>query len=163
MADNSTPSNKTPSAASLTNNRTASSEDMKARLKTSYDAIANTYNAEFTTPNDPVRLHYLNLLLSRLPAHSQQTASVLELGCGAGVPATKHLLQVDKPVIHVTGNDLSTAQLDLARKNLGGYEDRLTLVEGDMLGLGFEGERFDAVTGFYSSKRKVMRLRWLSD
>jgi SAM-dependent methyltransferase len=136
---------------------------MKARLKTSYDAVADTYNAEFTTPNDPVRLHYLNLLLSHLSADGQQTASVLELGCGAGVPATRHLLEVEKPVIHVTGNDLSTAQLDLARKNLAGYEDRLTLVEGDMLGLGFEGETFDAVTGFYSSKRKVTRLYRLSD
>jgi ubiquinone/menaquinone biosynthesis C-methylase UbiE len=73
------------------------------------------------------------------------------------------LLEVEKPLIHVTGNDLSTAQLDLARKNLAGYEDRLTLVEGDMLGLGFEGETFDAVTGFYSSKRKVTRLYRLSD
>jgi methylase of polypeptide subunit release factors len=127
---------------------------MKARLKTSYDAVADTYNAEFTTPNDPVRLHYLNLLLSHLSADGQQTASVLELGCGAGVPATRHLLEVEKPVIHVTGNDLSTAQLDLARKNLAGYEDRLTLVEGDMLGLGFKGEAFDAVTGFYSSKKR---------
>jgi ubiquinone/menaquinone biosynthesis C-methylase UbiE len=64
------------------------------------------------------------------------------------------LLQIDKPLIHVTGNDLSTAQLDLARRNLAGYEDRLTLVEGDMLGLAFPSETFDAVTGFYSSKRE---------
>lgn len=70
-------------AATLTNNRTASSEDMKARLKSSYDAIADTYNAEFTTPDDPVRLHYLNTLLEHLPKDAQQTASVLELGCGA--------------------------------------------------------------------------------
>ena len=84
---------------------------------------------------------------------------MLELGCGAGVPATKHLLQVDKPVIHVTGNDLSTAQLDLARQNLQGYEERLKLVEGDMLGLAFPGETFDAVTGFYSSKRIRKLLR----
>ena len=145
-------------AATLTNNRTASSEDMKARLKSSYDAIADTYNAEFTTPDDPVRLHYLNTLLEHLPKDGQQTASVLELGCGAGVPATKHLLQVEKPVMSVTGNDLSTAQLDLARKNLAGYEDRLTLVEGDMLGLAFPAGTFDAVTGFYSSKGKRMRL-----
>jgi ubiquinone/menaquinone biosynthesis C-methylase UbiE len=142
-----------PKAAIPTNNRTAS-KDMKARLKSSYDAVADTYNAAFTTPNDPVRLHYLELLLSRLPSDSQRTASMLELGCGAGVPATKHLLQIDKPLIHVTGNDLSTAQLDLARRNLAGYEDRLTLVEGDMLGLAFPSETFDAVTGFYSSKRE---------
>ena len=61
-------------------------------------------------------------------------------------------------MMSVTGNDLSTAQLDLARKNLAGYEDRLTLVEGDMLGLAFPAGTFDAVTGFYSSKGKRMRL-----
>ncbi|KAF2628872.1 S-adenosyl-L-methionine-dependent methyltransferase [Macroventuria anomochaeta] len=125
-------------------------DNVKARLKSSYDAIADTYNANFTKPDDPVRLHYLNLLLSRLKANNDYSASVLELGCGAGVPATKHLLEVERPVIHVTGNDLSTSQLDLARKNLAEYDDHLTLVEGDMMALSFPEQTLDAVTGFYS-------------
>jgi ubiquinone/menaquinone biosynthesis C-methylase UbiE len=123
---------------------------MKARLKGAYDAIADTYNAAFTTPDDPVRLYYLDMLISHLENNSGKTAKVLELGCGAGVPATKHLLDIQEPVIHVTGNDLSTSQLDLARKNLSGYEDRFTLVEGDMMALSFPDQSFDAVTGFYS-------------
>ncbi|KAJ4982968.1 methyltransferase protein [Stagonosporopsis vannaccii] len=123
---------------------------MKARLKSSYDAIAGTYSAKHTKPDDPVRLYYLNLLLSRLKGTNLEKARVLELGCGSGVPATKHLLDVERPVIHVTGNDLSTSQLDLARKNLVSYGDRLTLLEGDMMGLTFPDQTFDAVTGFYS-------------
>lgn len=123
---------------------------MKARLKSAYDAIADTYNAEFTKPDDPVRVYYLDLLLSRLQNTDLEKATMLELGCGSGVPATKHILDVEKPVIHVTGNDLSTAQLDLARKNLVGYDNRLTLVEGDMLGLAFPDQSLDAVAGFYS-------------
>ena len=125
-------------------------DNVKARLKSSYDAIAETYNAEFATPNDPVRLHYLDLLLSQIKNSTPHTATVLELGCGAGIPATKHLFEAEEPVIRVTGNDLSTSQLQLARKNLAEYQDRLTLVEGDMMALSFPECRFDAVTGFYS-------------
>lgn len=123
---------------------------MKARLKSSYDAIADTYNANFTKPDDPVRLHYLGLLLSQLRNDVNDKASVLELGCGAGVPATKHLLGSKNPAIHVTGNDISTYQLDLARKNLAEYSDRLILTEGDMTTLSFSNRTFDAVIGFYS-------------
>ncbi|KAH6622485.1 hypothetical protein C7974DRAFT_415130 [Boeremia exigua] len=84
-------------------------ENVKGRLKDAYDAIADTYNSVFTKPDDPVRLHYLDLLLSRLRNRAGNTAAVLEVGCGSGVPATKRLLDTEKPVIHVTGNDLSTS------------------------------------------------------
>jgi ubiquinone/menaquinone biosynthesis C-methylase UbiE len=50
----------------------------------------------------------------------------------------------------MTGNDLSTTQLGRARSNLAGFEDRLTLKDGDMLSLNFADSTFDAVTGFYS-------------
>lgn len=75
---------------------------------------------------------------------------MLELGCGAGIPATRFVLQNEKPIIHVTGNDISAAQLDLARSNLADYKDRLDLLEGDMLALAFPDSTFDVVTGFYS-------------
>lgn len=123
---------------------------MKVRLKDAYDAIADKYNAVFTKPNDPVRIKYLELLLSHMKSDAEGKVKILELGCGAGIPATKHLLNINGPVIHVTGNDLSTSQLNLARKNLSGYEDRLKLVEGDMLALSFRSRSFDAVTAFYS-------------
>lgn len=122
--------------------------DLKARIKASYDAIAETYNAVFTTPNDTLRLDCLGRLLAKLSSHD--TAKVLELGCGAGVPATKYLLDSPSPVFHITGNDISTTQLNFARTNLSAYEDRLTLVEGDMMSLSFPPASFDAVTGFYS-------------
>lgn len=123
---------------------------MKARLKDNYDAIADTYNAEFTNPDDPVRFHYLDLLLSRVGKDTDKNVMVLELGCGTGVPATKRILDIEKPVVHVTSNELSTYQLDIARKNLSGYQDRLTLVESDMMALSFPDQSFHAVTGFYS-------------
>jgi SAM-dependent methyltransferase len=88
--------------------------------------------------------------VAHLQSNGNGTAKVLELGCGAGVPATKYLLDVERPFFSITGNDISTSQLDLARSNLAQYADRLTLMEGDMLALSFPAATFDAVTGFYS-------------
>ncbi|KAF2036469.1 S-adenosyl-L-methionine-dependent methyltransferase, partial [Setomelanomma holmii] len=123
-------------------------ENLKARVKESYDATAQEYATKFTKADDPVRLGYLRHLIARL--QYKDKANILELGCGAGIPATKFVLQNEKPIIHVTGNDISTAQLNLARSNLADYKDRLTLQEGDMLALSFLDATFDAVTGFYS-------------
>ena len=78
------------------------------------------------------------------------TLTVLELGCGSGIPATKYMLETDKPIIHVTANELSTTQLNLAKTNLASHNDRLTLVEGDMMALSYPEGTFDAITGFYS-------------
>jgi ubiquinone/menaquinone biosynthesis C-methylase UbiE len=123
-------------------------ENLKARVKESYDATAKEYAARFTKADDPVRLGYLRRLVQLL--QEKDTAKMLELGCGAGIPATRFVLQNEKPIIHVTGNDISAAQLDLARSNLADYEDRLDLLEGDMLALAFPDSTFDVVTGFYS-------------
>jgi SAM-dependent methyltransferase len=119
-------------------------------VKESYDAIADEYAAQFTKEDDSIRLGYLDRLIKLLIGDGKDTANVLELGCGAGIPATKHLLVAAKPSIRVTGNDISTSQLALAKKNLESYQDRLTLMEDDMLSLSFPETTFDAITGFYS-------------
>ena len=124
-------------------------------MKASYDAIAETYSAIYTDVDDPIRRDYLGRLVARLRSEGGgggggDTAKVLELGCGAGIPATKFLLETEKPLFHMTGNDISTAQLELAKSNLAKYTDRLALVEGDMLALEFPPASLDAVTGFYS-------------
>jgi ubiquinone/menaquinone biosynthesis C-methylase UbiE len=125
-------------------------DDLKARVKESYDAIAETYASQFTKEDDPTRIGYIKQLIEKLQATSKSEVNVLELGCGAGIPATKFMLQNKEPSFRVTGNDLSTTQIDRARSNLAGFESRLTLVDGDMLSLDFPGNTFDAVTGFYS-------------
>jgi ubiquinone/menaquinone biosynthesis C-methylase UbiE len=119
-------------------------------VKESYDAIAETYAAQFTKLDDPVRLGYIQRLIEKLHANGKSDVDVLELGCGAGIPATKFMLQNKEPCFRVTGNDISTTQIDHARSNLAGFENRLTLVDGDMLALDFPEKTFDAVTGFYS-------------
>ena len=88
-------------------------------VKASYDAIAPRYN-EWTIPHSTTRLRYLDQLLDRLPttiSSSPSTpVSVLELGCGYGVPVTRKLLSHLN--FSVTANDLSSAQLALARASL---------------------------------------------
>jgi len=129
--------------------------DLKSRMKASYDAIAPTYS-EWTIPHSTTRLHYLDQLLDHLPtttAANSIPVSVLELGCGNGVPVTQKLLSY--PNFSVTANDLSGAQLALARAHLlpdppGPAHGRLTLLEGDMLALDFQPATFDAVAGIYS-------------
>jgi ubiquinone/menaquinone biosynthesis C-methylase UbiE len=124
--------------------------NLKARVKESYDAITEKYALEFTKADDPVRLNYIRHLFSSLKYSGKSEANVLELGCGSGIPATKFMLQNDNPTFRVTGNDISTAQLDYARANLTDFGDRVTLIEDDMLALDFQDATFDAVTGFYS-------------
>ncbi|KAI9825933.1 MAG: hypothetical protein M1819_000452 [Sarea resinae] len=126
--------------------------DLKSRMKASYDAIAPRYN-EWTIPHSTTRLRYLDQLLSRLPTTSSTPVSVLEIGCGYGIPVTQKLLSY--PNFSITANDLSGAQLALARARLlpdppGPAHGRLTLLEGDMLALDFAPATFDAVVGMYS-------------
>jgi ubiquinone/menaquinone biosynthesis C-methylase UbiE len=127
-------------------------EDLKSRLKESYDAIAPTYNS-WTAKNPPYRQTYLDKLLDLLPFLSDghgnpAPAAVLELGCGAGVPVGERLLGFPSRFITLTANDISSTQLALGRKNLG--TERITWIEGDMMALQFPDDAFDAIVGLYS-------------
>ncbi|KIH95313.1 hypothetical protein SPBR_04000 [Sporothrix brasiliensis 5110] len=134
-------------------------ENLKARIKASYDAIAPVYN-KWTVDHSPVRVAYLDQVTAKLrPAGSTDKTPlrVLELGCGAGRPVTEKLLRELGPV-HVTANDISTGQLDMARDALGEHGEKVSpdgtstvdWVEGDMMALAFPDNSLDAVVGFYS-------------
>ncbi|GJC78157.1 demethylrebeccamycin-D-glucose O-methyltransferase [Colletotrichum liriopes] len=127
------------------------SEDLKSRLKDSYDIIAPAYN-DWTIQHSGFRIEYLEKLMERLLTAkplSGQMSLVLELGCGCGLPVTERLLTV--PDVFVTANDLSSTQIKLARENLAKHgTDRVTFVEGDMMSLEFSEGSFDAIVGMYS-------------
>ncbi|KAF2418021.1 S-adenosyl-L-methionine-dependent methyltransferase [Tothia fuscella] len=130
-------------------------KDLKKRLKASYDAIAPKYN-EWTTTSDhnKTRLKYLDQLIAKL-AESHKTnrsKSILELGCGAGLPVTATLLS--HPNVHITANDLSTTQITLAKQNLPNGNtasgSHVTFIESDMMSLYLPVQAFDAVVAVYS-------------
>ena len=129
-------------------------EDLKARLKTSYDAIAEPYN-KWTEEHHEVRMKYLDKFIAQLPrAEGQEKTRILELGCGAGDPATKILAGI--PGAEVTGNDLSTRQIELARENAKTWnlgDSTVNFVEGDMADLSvldFPAGSLDGVVALYS-------------
>ncbi|PKS10934.1 hypothetical protein jhhlp_002692 [Lomentospora prolificans] len=128
--------------------------DLKARIKTSYDAIAETYN-KWTTQHSDVRVRYLSKLFDLLPADSPRPLRILELGCGAGEPSTK--LLASRPNVQVVGNDISSAQVAMARVNAQTWElgegSSVEFIEGDMADLtvlDFEKGSLDGVVALYS-------------
>jgi len=113
--------------------------DPKSLVEYGYDQIAPRYLAWSAPRPTTTRMHYLEKLISILPAG----ASCLELGCGAGVPCTQALVARG---FAVTGNDISASQIELAKEHV----PQATLIQGDMLALDFQQGSFDAVVAFYS-------------
>lgn len=103
-----------------------------------YDRIAERYNAWAQEVRSPEREEYTALLLDRLAPG----ATVLELGCGAGVPTTRALAER----FTVTGVDISAQLLLRARRNV----PSARLIRADMTALQFAPNSFDAVAAFYS-------------
>ena len=109
----------------------------KRVVETGYDRIAERYLAS-KDAEDPTTLAALDELAREL----SPGAAVLDLGCGAGVPATRRLAQR----FAVTGVDLSTRQLELARQHV----PAANFLKADMTHVSFAPEAFDAVVAFHS-------------
>jgi ubiquinone/menaquinone biosynthesis C-methylase UbiE len=112
---------------------------MKNIVEAGYDAIAERY-LEWSLESDwPGRRSYMTHLVDAVPAG----ADVLELGCGAGIPATRALVDAG---LRVTAVDISERQLELARRNV----PEARLIKADMTELDLPESSFDAVCAFYS-------------
>ncbi|KAL5358592.1 aquaporin-like protein [Aspergillus floccosus] len=123
-----------------------------------YDNITEWYLQWVESQKSP-RQRYTKLLLDKL----QPYPSILELGCGPGVPIVKMLLEQGAQVV---ANDISTKQIEMARARCPGAK----LVAGDMTTLTFEPASFDGVVSFYTlfhlprTKLKAMLIKihdWL--
>jgi cyclopropane fatty-acyl-phospholipid synthase-like methyltransferase len=114
------------------------SEAHHRTVESGYDRMAEQYLAT-KDHEDPLALAALEDLAAILPGK----AAVLDLGCGAGVPATRWLS--DKGFA-VTGVDVSARQLDLARN----YVPEATFIKADMTEVTFAPGSLDAVVAFHS-------------
>ncbi|KAK7063394.1 S-adenosyl-L-methionine-dependent methyltransferase [Favolaschia claudopus] len=119
---------------------TSQLENPKSHVERGYDVVADKYLAWSSPRPTTTRMGYIEDLVKKLP----RGAEVLELGCGAGVPATQLLISHG---LSVTGNDISAAQIALAHVHV---PQAKQLIQGDMLSLNFPPQSFDAVLGFYS-------------
>jgi ubiquinone/menaquinone biosynthesis C-methylase UbiE len=88
-------------------------------------------------------LNKFNRELERFTSLISDDAHVLDVGCGAGIPTAKFL--VNKGV-KVTGIDLSETMLNLARKNVPTAE----FVKMDMNKLEFNENTFNGIISVYS-------------
>ena len=84
------------------------------------------------------RERYTALIVDSL----QQGASVLDIGCGAGIPTTATLAEH----FTVTGVDISAHQVELARQKI----PQATFLQADIANLDLVPASFDAVVAFYS-------------
>jgi ubiquinone/menaquinone biosynthesis C-methylase UbiE len=80
--------------------------------------------------------------LDRLARLLRPGDSILDLGCGPGVPSTRWLAER----FLVTGVDISQRQLEFAQRNV----PTARLVLADMMTLDFPAASFDAVVALYS-------------
>jgi SAM-dependent methyltransferase len=114
-------------------------------VRRGYDTISRAYrtdlgesdahSSEATSTYAP----WIEELTSRLPRGAQ----VLDIGCGAGVPADR--LMVDAG-LEVTGVDISPVQIDRARMLV----PQATFVCSDIVDFILEPESFDAVLSLYA-------------
>jgi ubiquinone/menaquinone biosynthesis C-methylase UbiE len=109
----------------------------KRTVEAGYDSVAEQYLAT-KDAGDTRTLTELKNLDSKLT----KEAAILDLGCGAGIPATRWLSQR----FSVTGVDISERQLELARRLI----PRASFIKGDMTNLNFEPDAFDAVISLHA-------------
>jgi SAM-dependent methyltransferase len=109
----------------------------QAIVAAGYDQIADRYLAWSGLRPSAARQRALAMADAAIPPG----ADVLELGCGAGRPMTA-ALAVGR---NVTGVDISSAQLALARVNV----PDATFLQADLTTLDIPPGTFDAVVAFY--------------
>ena len=112
--------------------------DPKQVVQEGYDRIAERHLEWSPTVRSEERARYTSGLLNELPAG----ATVLDLGCGTGVPTTQELARRFK----VTGVDISQRHITLARQNV----PEAQFIQADITQLDFPPASFDAIAAFYS-------------
>ena len=110
--------------------------DYKDIVKTGYNQIADRYLSERTKDSDDVRL------LSDFMELLNAGATVLDAGCGAGIPITQRLAEK----FDVIGVDFSAAQIELAKQNV---PNAKFLCE-DLTDLHLPQDFFDGICSYYA-------------
>ena len=111
-------------------------EDARRIVRDGYNAVAESYLADRPRDADDI------VALEQFTARVRAGGSVLDLGCGAGIPVTQRL---DRAGYDVAGLDFSMTQLRLAFDKV-----RVSLAQGDMTALPFRAGSFDGVVAYYS-------------
>ena len=105
-------------------------------VRKGYNKLAEKYNKQR-------KLYQSKPLLLKFLKYLPKNSKVLDLGCGAGIPVSKFL--VDNGC-KVTGIDFSDGMLKLARKNVPAAK----FIKMDITKIKFKENSFDGVISFYA-------------
>jgi SAM-dependent methyltransferase len=108
----------------------------KKLVQAGYNAIAAEYLATRSETSEDVQL--LQELVTRLP----KGASILDAGCGAGVPVAKIL----SSFFDVTGVDFAQAQIEMAKRLV----PNASFLCHDIVDLDLPDGAFDAICSYYA-------------
>lgn len=119
-------------------------EAMKRVVQNGYNSISHNYRSDDDAP--PNHIKWTDILINDiLPP---PPASVLDLGCGCGIPVVQRLAAAGYAV---TGVDISEVQIQRAKQLVPtGTFIRADMTSPDLLPIGEEKDRFDAVVSFYA-------------
>lgn len=113
------------------------SSNPKQVVEQGYDQVAHDY-ARLERETEWPRMRWLKKVLKQLSPNS----SVLDLGCGSGIPAD---IEISKEH-QITGVDISRMQISMARQNV----PKGTFLHEDAGSIEFAASSFDAVVSFYT-------------
>jgi len=105
-------------------------------VRDTYDKIAEHYYKDRD-------LFKHNVELDQFSARLSKGDSVLDIGCGGGIPVTRYL--IDKG-FNLTGIDFSTGMLAIAKRTC----PEARLIKMNMAELAFDNNSFNGVVAFYS-------------
>jgi SAM-dependent methyltransferase len=123
-------------------NRRAASRDL---VRTGYDAISRIYRTDNGDSNaaTPETTSSYRSWIEELGSRLAPGGRVLDIGCGAGVPADRLLVDAG---FAVTGVDISLVQIERARELI----PQATFVCSDIVDFVLPPRSFDAVISFYA-------------
>ena len=113
-------------------------QNQKEIVRTSYDKLSYNYRSDDTPDNHGPYHDWVEYLRKHIPERS----SVLDIGCGCGLPATKLLSEY----FDVTGVDFSEVQINRARKLI----PNAHFVCSDISEIKFPENSFNAIVSFYA-------------
>jgi ubiquinone/menaquinone biosynthesis C-methylase UbiE len=117
---------------------TSSPADPKTLVRSGYDTISEAYRAD----SFPLEGTWYETALRALDAALTTGSTVLDLGCGCGVPVAAHLARSHR----VTGVDISERQIARARALVPGA----AFLRADMTSVDLPARAFDAIVAFWA-------------
>lgn len=124
-----------PGSSPLADQAWVEREQAQARA---YDTIGARYDEAF--PHKDGQLAVVATMLERMDGSG---ARVLDVGAGTGLPTARQLVEAGS---RVTGLDISSRMIEIARKNVPEAE----FVHGDIVDMAAEEPRYEAVTAFFA-------------